>query len=461
VELTDVSAPGTSYNDTTGLTNGQQYSYRVCSYDTSTNQASGATGSQTPTDGTAPNDVTGLGITDPTTGNQLDLSWTNPGDSDFAGVKISRATGGTAPADCTVELADVASPGTSYNDTTGLTDNQGYSYRVCSYDTSTNQASGATGSGTPTDTTAPGNVTSFFIFDSGYDGELDLEWSNPNDTDFAGVKISRTTGTTPPADCSVELADVSAPTSSYIDTTGLTSDQAYAYRICSYDEVPNLSSGTTQLGLPDDDTPPGNVDNFFINSPPEGNQLDLSWTNPGDSDFAGVKISRATGSPPPADCSVELADVPSPGTSYIDTTGLTNGVGYTYRICSYDEIPNLSSGTIQAGTPLDTTAPGNVTGLNITDPTTGNQLDLSWSNPGDSDFAGVKISRATGGTAPADCTAELADVASPGTSYNDTTGLTDNQQYSYRVCSYDTSTNQASGATGSQNGPQHNRPNNR
>jgi hypothetical protein len=250
----------------------------------------------------------------------------------------------------------------------------------------------------------------------------------------------------------VELADVSAPTSNYNDTTGLTDDQQYSYRLCSYDEVPNLSSGATGSGTPTtagDTTPPAEVIGLSITDPQTGNQLDLSWTNPGDSDFAGVKISRATGGTAPGDCTVELADVSAPTSSYNDTTGLTDGQQYSYRLCTYDEVPNLSSGATGSQTPTDATAPGEVTGLSITDPQTGNQLDLSWTNPGDSDFAGVKISRATGGTAPGDCTVELADVASPGTSYNDTTGLTDDQQYSYRLCTYDEVPNFSSGVTGS------------
>ncbi|MGE5297177.1 MAG: DUF4082 domain-containing protein, partial [Solirubrobacterales bacterium] len=82
-------------------------------------------------------------------------------------------------------------------------------------------------------------------------------------------------------------------------------------------------------------------------------QISLTWTNPGDSDFAGVKVVRKQGSSP---TSVTDGTVVYTGTAEQYTnTGLTNGTTYYYAVFSYDEVPNYSSGVTASATPTAAT----------------------------------------------------------------------------------------------------------
>ena len=89
-----------------------------------------------------------------------------------------------------------------------------------------------------------------------------------------------------------------------------------------------------------DTSPPANVVNFT--AIPRNGQISLSWMNPSDSDFSGVKILRKVNGYPtsPTDGMVIYDGAE---TSYTDT-GLTNGTTYFYIVFSYDEVPNYSWG---------------------------------------------------------------------------------------------------------------------
>lgn len=115
-----------------------------------------------------------------------------------------------------------------------------------------------------------------------------------------------------------------------------------------------------------DSIAPSDISNFSITS---GNaQCTLTWTNPSESDFSGLLVLRKN--------SAFNSDTDSPvsGTSYNagDTignasvvykltteitktdTGLTNGSTYYYKIFSFDEVPNYSSGAEKSVTLSET-----------------------------------------------------------------------------------------------------------
>ncbi|MDO8588626.1 MAG: carbohydrate-binding protein [Armatimonadota bacterium] len=189
-----------------------------------------------------------------------------------------------------------------------------------------------------------------------------------------------------------------------------------------------------------DTTPPGNVTGFTAT--PGDNQNILSWTNPTDLDFIGVKIMfKTTGYPTGPTDGTQCYD--AGGTSY-NHTALINGTTYYYKAFAHDAAPNYASGVQASATPVDTSPPVNVTNFTAT-PGDG-QVSLSWTNPAGG-FTGIKIRFKTTGypTGPADGT-QIYD--SNGTSYNHT-GLTNGTTYYYTAFAHDEVPNYASGAQAS------------
>ena len=100
-------------------------------------------------------------------------------------------------------------------------------------------------------------------------------------------------------------------------------------------------SGLPDIVAPDDLT-------NFIGVGGDG-RVNLSWINPTDEDFAGVKIVRQTGDYPTRSSGVAVYN--GAGTSYSDS-GLTNGTTYYYTAFAYDEVPNYSLGVRTFATPV-------------------------------------------------------------------------------------------------------------
>lgn len=137
-------------------------------------------------------------------------------------------------------------------------------------------------------------------------------------------------------------------TSHAVQLNGLAPSTLYHFSVISADGNGNAASSTdatfTTLA---DITPPTNVNNFIAT--PGDTTVALSWTNPGDPDFAGTRIMRKEGGYPsgPFDGTFVYS---GPGTSHLDT-GLTNGVTYYYGAYAFDGQGNFASGALANATP--------------------------------------------------------------------------------------------------------------
>jgi hypothetical protein len=98
---------------------------------------------------------------------------------------------------------------------------------------------------------------------------------------------------------------------------------------------------------PPDTVPPANVANF--QALPGDSKITLSWRNPKDLDFKGVKIMRSTGFYPQGPESGILV-YDGTGEYFIDTD-LTNGIRHYYAAFTYDKTGNYSSGAVVSGVP--------------------------------------------------------------------------------------------------------------
>lgn len=167
----------------------------------------------------------------------------------------------------------------------------------------------------------------------------------------------------------------------------------------------------------------------------------LSWTHASHPDYTNVLIRRDTSSYP-AETTDGVSVYFGTATSHTDS-GLTNGTQYFYTAFSYDASNNFGAGVNATTTPADVTAPANVTSFAAAQGASG-VINLSWSNPSDSDLVKVLIQRATTGYPfyPTDGTTVYDGT---GTSTADG-GLTPGTTYYYTAFPYDEVPNYASGA---------------
>jgi hypothetical protein len=131
--------------------------------------------------------------------------------------------------------------------------------------------------------------------------------------------------------------------------TNLLPATLYYFEISCRDSSGNASARNSQFSTltPPDFTPPANVSNFLAE--PGDKQIKLSWQNPSDADFKGVRIVRSTDFYPENPQSGILV-YDGPGENFLDE-GLQNGVRYYYTAFTYDRAKNYSSGAIVSGVP--------------------------------------------------------------------------------------------------------------
>ncbi|MGD8811315.1 MAG: PQQ-dependent sugar dehydrogenase [Thioalkalispiraceae bacterium] len=288
-----------------------------------------------PVDTTPPAAVSGFSAV--AIDQSVNLSWNNPADSDFAGVIIRRSTSGN-PASATDGSAVYNGGGTTTTDA-GLSNGTTYYYSIFAYDEVPNYSGAANLDATPVaptagDTTPPAAVSNLTA--TAQDQSINLNWDNPADSDFAGVIIRRSTSGNPTS-VTDGIAVYNGASTTTTDS-GLTNGTTYFYSIFAYDAVPNYSGVVSANATPADTTPPAVVSNFTATA--QDQSINLSWNNPGDSDFAGVIIRRST-SGNPASIS-DGTEVYNGAGSSITDSGLTNGTTYYYSIFTYDEVPNYS-----------------------------------------------------------------------------------------------------------------------
>ncbi len=182
----------------------------------------------------------------------VELSWDNPGDIDYVWTEIVRQTN-RFPGSATDGSVIYVGTGTEYVDAT-VTDSTIYYYAAFSYD-GTNYSTLTTGSATVIDRTPPASIGSFTA--TGKMGKVELEWSNPWDTDFSQTKIIRSTIDFPGTSAGY-FSIYTGTGTTYVDTE-VTNGVTYYYTGFAYDRVGNISSigsSSQAAATPGIDTPP-------------------------------------------------------------------------------------------------------------------------------------------------------------------------------------------------------------
>ncbi|QZN76204.1 S8 family serine peptidase [Paenibacillus sp. DR312] len=220
------------------------------------------------------------------------------------------------------------------------------------------------------DVTPPANVTNLAIADKS-ENSISLTWKNPQDVDFAtnnifanNVKVGTTNG-------------------EVFTLENLQSNTSYTIAVKSVDQNGNESAGEVVVAKTDADvTAPAEVSNLAV-AEKTTTSAKITWTNPTDSDFLRVNLTQN-------------------GTSVGNTTAtehefkeLTPNTTYVFDFKTEDMEGNVSTGQSVTVTTddvpvVDTTAPAEVSGLNIGEVTT-TSAEITWINPSDVDFEKVNV----------------------------------------------------------------------
>src|SRR5574344_643159 len=297
------------------------------------------------------------------------------------------------------------------------------------------------------DTTAPAAVTN--VNAQAGDNQVVLTWSDPADADLYGIRIAYTSAGGASGNIRAAFTNgvlVAKGAQTYI-VTGLTNGTEYTFSVYAVDTSQNESTAATAGATPadsSDKTAPAEASSFAATA---GDACaTLSWTEPSDSDYYGVKISAT-----PAAGTLASPVVLLKGTASLSVTGLTNGTQYTFTAQTLDTSLNASAGTTAAATPVDsgdTTPPANVTNLTATNKDAA--VLLTWTDAADSDIYGYEVSwNGTGAINRAALTAISTGsmIVAQGAGGCYISNLVNGTSYTFTVKSVDTSGNKSTGVT--------------
>ncbi|HJQ43195.1 MAG TPA: fibronectin type III domain-containing protein, partial [Jatrophihabitantaceae bacterium] len=195
-------------------------------------------------DTTPPGNVTGLTAT-PLSSTSIQLNWTNPADADLVGVRVCRNLGATAPT-WPCGGVNVGKASHTFTDTFQIFPSTQYTYSVFAFDTSLNvNATGAHASATTPATVnpPPANVTGLTATPLA-GPSVKLDWTNPADADFAGVRICRAFGSVAPT-LPCGGVNVLKPTNTFTDSNALIPNTQYTYAVFAFDTGANAASGAS------------------------------------------------------------------------------------------------------------------------------------------------------------------------------------------------------------------------
>ncbi|WP_105970344.1 pectinesterase family protein [Streptomyces geranii] len=181
----------------------------------------------------------------------------------------------------------------------------------------------------------------------------------------------------------------------------------------------------------------------------DGDDIDLTWTAPADSDVAGYQVFRSANG---AAATLISGDGLLAATAFTDSTAV-QGTAYTYTVVTTDTSGNVSdasgsaTATVPVPVPVVDAAPAAPTGLTATG--AAGKIDLAWTAPADADLAGYRVYRSTS----AGVTATAGNLVATGVtaaSYSDTSAAF-GTTYHYAVLAVDAA-GQVSGLSGEVSG---------
>ena len=302
------------------------------------------------------------------------INWSNPSAKSFGGIQVDFSLGTTSLEGFPVKF------GTNENacSITGLSAKTDYIYKITVLDADGNPTEFVTtgifktpetkeqiSQGTPdipeitipvTDTTPPAPVQNF-VADAA-DGAVILTWTNPDDADFYGVKI-----TAKPAQGPFEKPIILLNQSTSFKAGELTNGTSYTFKITTLDKSLNENKdpevdSATPFSNPEiseeDTTPPAQVSDFTASS--KNCAAKLTWTDPADNDLYALEISYTPTVSGRSILFTPNSTIRTPSSqpdrfNYCTIADLTNGTEYTFTITALDTSGNRSPVATTKATP--------------------------------------------------------------------------------------------------------------
>ena len=222
----------------------------------------------------------------------------------------------------------------------GLQEGKTYYFRIRSKDLSSNQATSSTQSFTTLDQTAP--IISNINVEDITQSSSRITWNtNEASTSIVEYGLNESYGSS--------KSNSSLVTDHSVVLTGLQSGKQYHFRVRSVDSSSNTALSGDNTFTTSQDFAPANISGLTITA---GNKsLSLSWTNPNDTDLAGIKVIECQDEYPTGPGDSSCTQVLNSLATSLLRTNLTNGLTYYYGVFSYDAAGQFASGAVGSGTP--------------------------------------------------------------------------------------------------------------
>ncbi|MEI6511463.1 MAG: fibronectin type III domain-containing protein [Candidatus Uhrbacteria bacterium] len=222
----------------------------------------------------------------------------------------------------------------------GLSEGTAYHVRIRSKDLCSNEASSSDQTFSTTDASAP--VISYVVATVTSSSSATITWTTDEPaTSYVNYGTTVSYG--------IVVGDSTLTTSHSVIVTGLDAGTTYHFDVVSTDASSNSSASSDATFVTSSNPAPTNVSNLSVAS--GDGSLTISWTNPSDADFAGVRVllcaSGYPSGPDDSSCTVVYTGIANSTT----VTSLTNGTTYYVGVFAYDTVGQFASGALGSGTP--------------------------------------------------------------------------------------------------------------
>ncbi len=406
--MTGSTATTTSHT-VMGLINGTAYTFRIRALNVSGDGAVSAEVTQTPI--AVPAAPTGL--TAAVGDAELELSWTDPGNSTITGYEYQYKSGNGVYG-AWMAMTDSTATTTSHT-VSGLVNGTAYTLRIRALNVS--GAGAVSAEVTQTPIVVPAAPTGLMAAVG--DTELVLNWTDPGNGSITGYQYQYKSGNGAYG-AWMAMTDSTATTTSHT-VTGLVNGTAYTIRIRALNVSGEgaASAEVTQTPIAVPAVPVG------LTAAVGDAELSLSWTDPGNSTITGYEYQYKSGG------GAYGAWTAMTGSTAITTshmvTGLVNNTAYTLRIRAMNVSGAGTASAEVTQTPI--AVPAAPTGL--TAAVGDAQLSLSWTDPGNSTITGYQYQYKSGNNAYSAWTAMTPSTAT--TTSHTVTGLVNDTAYTLRI----------------------------